>query len=164
MPLGQFKIFLCRHWCKRPLVKNTKTYNITFQNYRLENKLPKKLGDEMFIIISNSVLFNQKSVLLLNSSGRIIGNRNLLPPLYRNPLLFTIYINIKPGLNSSLIQVVIGYHVKVKFQIQCLHHYYNIIIMSHLKLQRIQDFAYWCHFLLGILNISGIFFTWNSKV
>ena len=96
----------------------------------------------MFIIISNSVLFNQKSVLLLNSSGRIIGNWNLLPPLYRNPLLFTIYINIKPGLNSSLIQVVTGYHVKIKFQIQCLHHYYNIIIMSHLKLQRIQDFAY----------------------
>ena len=116
MLLGQFKIFLCRHWCKRPLVKNTKTYNITFQNYRLENKLPKKLGDEMFIIISNSVLFNQKSVLLLNSSWRIIGNWNLLPPLYRNPLLFTIYINIKPGLNSSLIQVVTGYHVKLSFR------------------------------------------------
>ena len=40
-----------------------------------------------------------------------------------------------------------------KIQFPCLHYYCNI---SHLKLQRMQDSAYWGQFLLGIVNISGI--------
>ena len=54
---------------KAPLSKGTGHTTSTFQNYRLENKLLQELGDEIFIIISNTGLFNQKSVLLLNSSG-----------------------------------------------------------------------------------------------
>ena len=125
-----------------------------FQNYRLNNKLLQELGEAIFIIISNTLLFNQKSVLLLNSSGRISSNWNFLPSLYRNPLLFIIYIVIKQGLNSWLLQVVTDHHIKIKFQTHCLHYYYNI--MSHLKLQRMQDSSYWWNFLLGIVNISGI--------
>ena len=48
------------------------------------------------------MLFNQKSVPLLNLSGRISINWNLLRPLYRNPLLFVIYADIKQGLNYWL--------------------------------------------------------------
>ena len=73
----------------------------TFQNYKLENKLLQELSDEMFIITLNTFQSNiLKSVLLLNSSGRISINWNFSPPLYRNPLLFIIYIDIKQGLNS----------------------------------------------------------------
>ena len=37
--------------------------------------------------------------------------------------------------------------------VHCSHYYYN---MTHLKLQRVQDSAYWWQFLLCIVNISGI--------
>ena len=40
---------------KVPLSKTTGHTTLTFQNYRLENKLLQELGDEMFIIISNTV-------------------------------------------------------------------------------------------------------------
>ena len=38
---------------KVPLSKTTHHTTLTFQNYRLENKLLQEIGDEMFVIISN---------------------------------------------------------------------------------------------------------------
>ena len=69
----------------------------------------------MFIIVQ--ILFSLKAIFLSNSSGRIIINSNLVPPLYRNPLLFIIYIDMKQGLNCLLLillQAVVGYHIKIK--------------------------------------------------
>ena len=77
-------------------------------------------------------MFNQKSVLLLIPFGRISINWNLLPPLYRNPLLFIIYTDKKQGLNSWLLQVVTGYQTKIKLA------------------------TYWWQLLFGMVNISGI--------
>ena len=42
---------------------------LTFRNYSLENKLLQELVDESLKLFQ--ILFNQKSVLLLNSSGTI---------------------------------------------------------------------------------------------
>ena len=53
-----------------------------------------------------------------------------------------------------MLQVITGYHIKNKFHSHCLH-YYQIAIV-HLKLRRMQDFAYWWQFLLDIVNISDI--------
>ena len=97
---------------------------------------------------------NKNQFFLSNSCGRISINWNLLPSLHRNPLLLIIYIDIKQGLKYWLLQVVTGYYIKIKFQVHCLHYYYNIT--NHLKLQRMQDSAYWWQFLLGIVNSSGI--------
>ena len=79
------------------------------------------------------ILFNQNSVLLLNSSGRISINWNLLPSQYRNPLLFIV--NLMSNRNwifdcSKLSQVI--YLTKIKLA------------------------GYWWQFLLAIVNISGI--------
>ena len=40
---------------KAPLSKTTGHTSSTFQNYRLENKLPQELGKDMDTIISNAV-------------------------------------------------------------------------------------------------------------
>ena len=66
----------------------------------------------MFIIVQ--ILLSLKAIFLLNSSGRISINSDLLPSLYRNPLLFIIYIDMKQGLNCLLLQAAVGYHIKIK--------------------------------------------------
>ena len=40
---------------KVPLLKTARPAILIFQDYRLENKLLQELGDEMFIIVSNTV-------------------------------------------------------------------------------------------------------------
>ena len=78
------------------------------------------------------ILFNQKSVLLLNSSCRISNNWNLLLSQYINPLLFIIYTDVKQESNSWSFQVITGYHIKIKLV------------------------AHWWLFLFSIVNISSI--------
>ena len=88
-----------------PCQKQLKIINSSNLQVRLENKLLQELGDEIDIVIS--------SILSLNSSERSSINWNLVTTLYRNPLLFIIYINIKQALNSWLLQVVTGYQKKL---------------------------------------------------
>ena len=98
-----------------------------FQNYRLEHKLLQELCQKMEFV--TTIVWKYATIY------------------------HVIYINIKQALNSWLVQVVTGYHIKIKFQFHCLHYDYNV---SHLKLQKMHDSAYWWKFLPGVVNIRLI--------
>ena len=83
---------------KVSLSKATGHTTLTYQNYRLENKLLQELSDEMFIIISNTV--QSKISPFIKFTWEEQHHQTSLPPLYRNQLLFIIYIDIKQGLDS----------------------------------------------------------------
>ena len=71
-----------------------------FQDYRLENKLLHELGEEMDIIISNSVQSKISPFIKFISEEQ--------------HQLAYFQMNIKQALNYWFLQVVIGYHIKIK--------------------------------------------------
>lgn len=76
-----------------------------FQSYRLENKLLQQLCWDIDITIQK--IFNEKSLILLNSTG-------ICYKLYGNLLLFIIYIDTKQTRNPLFLQDVICYYLKIK--------------------------------------------------
>ena len=87
------QMFLCQ--------KTTRHTILTFKIYRLENKLPQELGEEMYIIISNAfqskislsikLMWDEQHELKLVTTMEVTFHILLLP--------FHIYIIIKQTMN-----------------------------------------------------------------
>ena len=95
MATGSVQMRSCSHVgidVKVPLSKTTGHTTLTFQNYRLENKLFQELGDEMFLVISNSVQSNISP--FINFTWKDQHQLDFVTT--------TVYylLNIKQGLNS----------------------------------------------------------------